>query len=317
MPMSVIDYLDADVAYFIGLIIGRGEMTRSQDSFRIRLTFRFILPELEGLDQFSGFVESVAGQSLRRLQNLLGPFIYFDIEPNQSVNLLITLPNEHLIVRNLRYILTGGDLTGWPLHYQEYRVPRLIKLASADLQREFMRGFADISGNIRRSNRDQLGYHRVFLDVLSGNWFLPIDICNLLQDDLNVPVANILWGHPNLRDPQAKQQTGVIREHQVRIYAEDFLKIGFYIGHKQKALEKLSDENTMIGRRSPHKCDGYSKRIQRKAPHPLENDPSLPEAIRGQHFDNYYQICRALGCPKALEAPLPIPMDFEEAVDEE
>jgi hypothetical protein len=284
-------------------------MAESEDTFRLRLPFRFDRPDIEGYNQFSGFLASVASRTLSRLQKLLGPHICLDVEPDQAIYLLINLPKEHLIVRNLRFILTGSVSDKWPLHYADYRVPLVIlEQASSVLQQEFVIGFADIAGNIRPSNRDQSNYHRVFLDVLNENWYLPVDMCRLLQDKLGIPVSHILWGHPNLRDPQAKQQKGVFREHQIRIYAEDFLKAGFYISHKQEILIKLANENRRLGKRESAPCPGYTTRRSRpKKPHLLECAPGLPDAIRGKHFDVYWQICKALNCSKAQQGP-PAPL---------
>lgn len=295
------DYLDADVSYLIGLIVGRGSIKEGEDSCRLVLPFHFEKPELEGYDQFSSFLASVAGQTLERLQKLLGSYVYINVVEEKTINLVINLPKDHLIVRNLRFILTNQNSEIWPLHYEDYRIPEIIKEANDQIKREFIIGFADISGNIRRSNRDQAGRHRVYLDVLNENWHLPVEICNFLQDELKIPVSNIAWGHPNLRDPKAKSKKGIFREHQIRIYAEDFLEIGFYISHKQEVLKKLADENRRnYPNRTSKFCSGCQKRkSSKKKKHPLENSENLPKEIRGEHFDYYWELCRAFNCPKA------------------
>lgn len=304
--MKVVDYLDHDVAYLLGLIVGRGEMAIREENFYLVLPFRFVSPDLAGLDQFSGFVAGVAGQVMVRLQRLLGLHVGFDIsDSQQEVRLTIRLPRDHLVVRNILLILAGNPHAS-PPHYSDLEVPRLIQEADADLKKEFLRGFADISGNIRPSNRDRTGFHRVYLDVLNSNWKLPVQICALLQDSLEIPVANILWGHPNLRDPQASDKHGGLREHQIRIYAHRFLPLGFYIDHKQQALKRLAEENhrLMEERRSrdpARRCPGYSARRSTKDPHPMEKSDRLPEPVR-RHFDAYWEICAAMGCPYAQRA---------------
>lgn len=204
-------------------------------------------------------------------------------------------------MRNLKLILEGRQ------SYREFTVPKCISDSPDDeIVYEFLRGFADAAGNIRRSNRDRNGFHRVYLDVLNQNWTLPVQLCSLLQQRLNVPVHEILWGHPNLRDPQAtKSHQSPFREHQLRIYAHDFLKVGFYIHHKQAILKRLAKENTQRieqGRTDPSSpCQG-SRPFRSKNLHPLEKDNRLPERIRGQHFDAYWQICAAYECPLAQKA---------------
>ncbi len=290
------DYLDGDVAYLMGMVIGRGVITEKEGRWTVTVEFPFINPELEGYDQFAGFVTSILTRTLPRVKSLLGEAVDISVVPERKVQFTINLPSTHLVVRNFKQLL------GEHFDYSEFTVPTVIEDASEEIAREFVRGFADVAGNIRRANRDQSGFHRVFLDVLSSNWTLPVQMCNLLQVKLKVPVHHILWGHPNLRDPRAKEPTPARREHQIRIYAHDFLKIGFYIDHKQAVLETLAKENqTQEGEKRSSFCHGY-RRFRRKASHPAENDERLPEFLRGKHFDAYWQICAECGCALAAKA---------------
>jgi len=252
---------------------------------------------LEGFDRFTDFLSSIVTTVLPRLKALLGEWVDLSCTFDKRVAITVELPAQHLAVRNLRLIL------GERQSHREFTVPELIAQSNDEIIREFLRGFADVAGNIRRSNRDRNGFHRIYLDVLNANWTLPVQLCQLLQQRLKVPVHEILWGHPNLRDPQAIYLSqSPFREHQLRIYAHDFLQVGFYIHHKQEILKKLTDENKqrirqgMSNPSSP--CNGI-RRLRYKKSHPLENDKRLPEHLRGRHFDAYWQICAACGCPLA------------------
>lgn len=242
----------------------------------------------------------VSSRQSPRLKALLGERIDLSCIPNKRVAITVELPAQHLAVRNLRLIL------GERRSHREFTVPEAIAQSSDEIVREFPRGFADVAGNIRRSNYDRNGFHRVYLDVLNANWTLPVQLCQLLQQRLKVPVHEILWGHPNLRDPQAKHlKQSPFREHQLRIYAHDFLQVGFYIRHKQEVLEKLADENrqrTQQGMSDPSSpCKGI-RRFRSKESHSLESDERLPEYLRERHFDAYWQICAACGCPLAQKS---------------
>jgi hypothetical protein len=292
--------LDEDVAYFVGLLVGRGKITETQDRWIAVIDFPFVCPNLEGFDRFADFLSSIVTTVLPRLKALLGERIDLSCSPEKQVAITVELPERHLAVRNLRMILEGRQ------SHREFTVPEVIAQSDDEIIREFLRGFADVSGNIRRSNYDPNGFHRVYLDVLNANWTLPVQLCQLLQQRLKVPVHGILWGHPNLRDPQAKHlEQSPFREHQLRIYAHDFLQVGFYIRHKHEVLEKLADENRkriyqgMSDPSSP--CEGI-RRFRFKESHPLESDERLPEHLRGRHFDAYWQICAACGCPLARKA---------------
>lgn len=58
--------------------------------------------------------------------------------------------------------------------------------------REYLRGFADVAGNVRPANRYVDGKNRVRLDILNypTNWRLPVQLCHLLQERLEVPVQH-------------------------------------------------------------------------------------------------------------------------------
>jgi hypothetical protein len=314
------DYLDADVAYLIGMILGRGTLVDDGARFVITITFPFVNPELEGYDQFAGFVASIASTVLPRLKALLGDTVNLSISPQEDVTFTAEFPSRHIVIRNLKLILQDQ------LEYKRFIVPEVIQ-KSNDLEiiREFVRGFADVAGNIRRSNRDQARVHRVYLDVLNENWKLPVQLCDLLQHKLGVPVANILWGHPNLRDPRASQpRASPFREHQIRIYAHHFLQVGFYVGHKHTVLELLARENKQHRKDSVGSfCAGHRSEGREKIRHPLEKDQRLPRGVRGKHFDSYWEICAACGCQYAQRAireirrqkPLAITEDGEVKVD--
>ena len=91
------------------------------------------------------------------------------------------------------------------------------------------------------------------------------------------------------------------KEHQIKIYANEFLPIGFNIKHKQEALEKYSDE--LLKHLNPEKTHKYYwekniKKGKEKLKHPGENDPSLPKEIRGKHFNSWTELARVLGYDK-------------------
>ncbi len=291
-----VDYLDVDVAYLIGMITGRGVLVDDRTRFVITIKFPFVNPELEGHDQFASFVTSIVSTTLPRLKALLGDTVNISTSPQEDVTFTAEFPSTHIVVRNLKMILENY------LDYKEFMIPRVIRESNdTEIIREFIRGFADVAGNIRRSNRDQAGVHRVYLDVLNENWKLPVQLCDLLQHRLKVPVANILWGHPNMRDPSAnKPQVSPFREHQIRIYAHHFLQVGFYVEHKQAVLELLAEENKLKHKDSVGSfCPGYRRLEKPKRKHPLEKDQKLPRGVRNKHFDAYWQICAACGCQYA------------------
>ena len=88
--------------------------------------------------------------------------------------------------------------------------------------------------------------------------------------------------------------------HQIKIFANEFMPIGFNIKHKQDALEKYSEE--LLEYLDPVKTHKFywEKRIRKstRPNHPCENDPSLPREIRGMHFNSWTELAGFLGYGK-------------------
>ena len=168
------------------------------------------------------------------------------------------------------------------------------------------------NGHISRLNKKykprEYGYEEFYEDEIPHNWQMVIDICNLLKS-ADIPVQTIDWAHPNMRDGDLKKyNAGQVnfwkKEHQVKIWANEFNSIGFGIIHKQQALDMFSDEliaaYIKLGKdlkKKTHKYFWESKRKSNKIkpPHPGEDDDFIPVTIRGKHFNSWTEIARELG----------------------
>jgi hypothetical protein len=287
--MKMKDYLDPDVAYLLGMLVARGELSTSQGVFRIVVHFpKGNLTQTAKTLNLDPSKEIPLGmQKIReRLLELTGGDAR-TIETNKYWDLDIHLTRNTITWRNLTLLLEQKT------SYEHFTVPEMFlnKETALDIKKEFVRGYADVAGHIRKSNRDQAGRHRVYLDILNyqTNWQLPVKICLLLQVHLKIPVPVITWGHPNLNRQW--------REHQLKVYAEDFLPVGFYFDYKQRVLEELAKENAKRFASHVRGCPGERAIKGHKARHPEEkNAERLPKELVGKHFDAYWQICRELGC---------------------
>jgi hypothetical protein len=119
---------------------------------------------------------------------------------------------------------------------------------------------------------------------------------------LYIPVNTIDWGHPNTRNGNLKDYNRGAkqvwaREHQLKVYAEYFEKIGFRIIHKNEILKELAEENkNNFPKREPSLCKPPKKRIKQRNLHPEEMSEKLPLELRRKHCNAYWQICLELGC---------------------
>lgn len=293
MPFRVDDYIDGDVAYLAGLIVARGTISESHGVRQLTIEFPYSSLNAQGITTTFDQSTSIRLGLIdirERLLELLNTDISL-VRKDNSVDFVIRFMRNSMIWRNILLITNGAT------SYPYFKVPSVLfdPAIPRDWKREFVRGYADVAGNIRHANRYIDNRHRVRLDVLNyrTNWEVPVQLCTLLQEQIGVPVQNIMWGHPNLgRD---------FREHQLNVFARPFLEIGFSFEHKQKILEEFVEwdaQNTRDAGYEP--CPGVRRPGRSKAPDPDEhNQDKLDSRLLGNHYDAYWQICRALGCRRA------------------
>ena len=299
------EYLDADFAYFLGMVIARGTISESGGVRQITISFPYSNLHIQGLDQP---IDQETGIKLglntirERLIDLLNANDVQIVESEGNIDLIMRFIRNALPWRLLLAVTEGQN------SFRSFQIPSVFMSPDTpqDIKREFIKGFADVAGNIRPANRYVDGRNRVRLDVLnhSQNWQVPVHLCLLLQDGIDVPVQNITWGHPNMGR--------AFREHQINIFAIPFLEIGFSFQHKQTVLEQLAraDEG---GRANYEGCPGRRAVRKQKELDADEHDNRLPNELKGKHFDSYWQLCKALGCPREPHArQLPLPLESEE-----
>jgi len=314
-------------AYLLGMITGKGTIVRDNRETEIRIEIPHKNLIIEGME-----TELSVKASILDIKQILDPLIGSNIEVSSKKNittLSFRKDNRDFLIREINRHF--GNL----ISCKDFRIPKEIFTSSEDIKKEFLRGLADVTAHVRSSNNYMCKKgtpcfnHRVYIEI-PVNWFLVIDIANLLMH-LNIPVHNINWGHPNTRDPELKdynkgREDAWFREHQIKIFAEEFEKIGFKIIHKNRALEKLSDENRknwdiyVYGKISSAKTKQkkiewqeklgkieivhhryYWEIIEKTKPkpkHPMEDDYKIPDIIRGKHFNSWKEIAKELGYPQ-------------------
>jgi hypothetical protein len=287
------------MAYLLGLIVGRGTLREAGGLRQLIIEYPFKELKAEGLT-LSYDAKDKLLLSLDSTINRLGELL--DIAPKKipsekSCSIIIESARFGLFWRNLNKLLKGK------MSFREMEVPDEIFLETTEIKKEFLRGLVDVTGSIRLSDRYRDGRYRIYISILYENWILPIQICKLLQEKpLRIPVNTIDWGHPNTRNGQLtdykKGKLNVwAREHQLKVFAEYFLPIGFTINHKKEILKELADyNNKKFGHRKPKLCLPPKRIGDKKSRHPCETSDKLPQILKGRHFDTYWQICLALGC---------------------
>ncbi len=247
------------------------------------------------------------------------------VSADSGTTIKFSKQNEDFLIREINRHFSR--LSSW----KDFRVPPEIYNSPNDIKNVFMIGLADVTAHIRSSNSAfGLPYnHRVYIEI-PANWYMVVDIGNLLFD-LDIPIQNIDWGHPNMRDPEMiEYRKGKkefwSKEHQIKIFADEFEKIGFRIKHKAQALKDLAATNRDEWNKSIHEKISNAKKEERreklrykldniavlhhkyywettsrnnpKPPHLMEASDKIPLEIRGKHYDSWKEICVDLGYKK-------------------
>jgi len=287
--------MNNQMAYLVGMILGNGEVQRDKNDTTITIEIPHKnLRDDEGLE-VSIYVKS----SLADIRGVIEPLLGHSLPISQTktvTSISFRKPNEDYTMREILRFIGGG------VHHSTMTMDDELFNITTDEKKELLRGVADVTGYIRKSNIafGEDGHHRVYIEI-PGNWQFVIDIANMLKT-LDVPVQTIDFGHPNFRDSSLKKYNQGKpnywkKEHQIKIWANEFLPIGFNIVHKQRALEKYAEELLeYLDEKKTHKFYWEKPiRLKNKQIHPMENDASLPEKIRGKHFNSWTQLAKELG----------------------
>ncbi len=293
--------MNIEMAYLLGMICGNGEIQRTVTNTIVSIDMPHKKLQTEEVHDIKLYVKASIADIRNIVEPLVGSGLEF-IQNNSSTVLSFTKPNTDYLIREINRFIYNA------VSHNDIKIHTDIFSSTQDERKQFIKGFADVTGYIRRSNAYFENFeHRVYLEI-PHNWQMVIDICNLLKTT-DIPVQTIDWAHPNMRDGNVKKYNeGKVnfwkKEHQVKIWANEFLPIGFGIIHKQQALEMYSDEllagYRQQGKNAHEKTHRYywdSKRANNKVKpiHPSENDDFIPITIRGKHFNSWTEIARELG----------------------
>ena len=119
-------------------------------------------------------------------------------------------------------------------------------------------------------------------------------------------LGNAMW-LTNLDTERRHQELTLTQCYQVKVWAVEYQPIGFAVLHKQEALDYFAEKHRLYIEVEQHKkvhdvTHRYywemTSRKRKKPSHPGENDPFIPEEIRGNHYDSWKEIANDLGYNK-------------------
>ncbi|MCC8174985.1 MAG: hypothetical protein LUC85_03885 [Bacteroidales bacterium] len=289
--------MNNEMAYLLGMIVGNGEIKREKSQTTVSIEIPHKKLTTEHVEDVELYVRASITDIRGIIEPLVGALLRYDSNARCSI-IHFSMGNESYLIREINRII------GRVVSHESMRIPEEIFNAPIDQRKAFLKGFGDVTAYIRRSNAYMDHYsHRVYVEI-PKNWHLVVDYCNLLQS-INIPVQNIDWGHPNMRDPKLKklhkgQANFWKKEHQVKIWAVVYEQIGFVVLHKNRCLAIYAHEHrTHFTNNTWASLNRFywdmSSQNRPKLSHPAESDPFLPLEIRGKHYDSWKEIARDLG----------------------
>lgn len=292
--------MNNEMAYLLGMITGNGQIQRGATETTISIDIPHKKLETEFQKDVGIYVKASITDIREVLEPLLGTALSFT--QNNTISLLsFRKANEDYLMREIfRYV--GGATTS-----DNIRISPEVYKFTYDERKQFVKGFADVTGYIRRSNYafSEPNY-RVYFEI-PHNWGLVVDFSNLLKS-IDIPVQAIDWAHPNMRDGNLKKYNQGKpdfwkKEHQVKVWALEYQPVGFVVLHKQQALDYFAEEQkkpyVLSGRDPADRLHRYyweiTQRVREKPSHPGENDDFIPDEIRGKHYNSWTEIAEDLG----------------------
>ncbi|HEL9645779.1 TPA: hypothetical protein U0K67_002056 [Streptococcus suis] len=291
--------MNTEMAYLLGMICGNGTVEKNKNETKISIS----IPHKKlRTDEFHD-VKLYVKASLDDINKIIAPLLstHISIVQLQKVTLITFVkPNQDYTIREMMRLLGGSTSR------KNMRIPNDIFSATELERKYFLKGLCDVTAYIRRSNYYFEKYkHRVYIEI-PNNWYLVIDIANLLKT-LDIPIQNIDWAHPNMRDGFLRKYNSGNKdfwkkEHQIKIWANEFRQIGFGVRHKELALNSYTEE-LLDGLKKENKDSDYTHKFywegrstkKRKPIHPEEYSTVLPPEIRGKHYESWKDIARDLG----------------------
>ncbi len=286
--------MNTDKAYLLGLIIGGGVFGNAEDVFRIRLPY----------EKWGSYIENPqrAGQIADDILRKVGPM--FRVIYNLSISYETTPGGTWTI-------LCEGDTTGVKDDLSNYGIaPQgeirgtadisdlVLDLVDDNLKRRFIAGLADTIGSMAKSQRRFTDEHQILSFEIKGhNFKFVCNLCRLLYSVNCIP-DQINWNHPNVHCPSDPYYGSWSKGFKLRILLDQYARFGAF-AFRTKAETSTENRRLQQQTHTAERCEEREIHVTPSSIHPAENDPRLPDIIRGGHYIHFRHFCAVLGCEHA------------------
>lgn len=286
--------MDTDKAYLLGLIIGGGVFGTAEDVFRIRLPYKkwgsyTANPQRAG--QIARDILQKVGQMFRAIYNLS---VQYEATPGGTWTILCEGD-----VSSVRDDLTNYGIVCEGEIKENASISAIIpELIDNNLKRRFIAGLADTIGSMAQSQRRFSAEHQILSFEIKGyNFQFVCDLCKLLYS-INCIPDQVNWNHPNIHCANNPYYAQWNKGFKLRILLDQYSQFGAF-AFRTKA--ESSNENRQLQQQTHTDkiCEERDFRVTPSTIHPAENDPRLPDNIRGGHYIHFRHFCAVMGCEHA------------------
>ena len=286
--------MNTDKAYLLGLIIGGGVFGSAEDVFRIRLPYKkwgSYIDNPQRAGQIARDILQKVGQMFRAVYNLS---VQYETTPGGTWTILCEGDISEVREDLTRYGITcEGEIRG------NANINAIVpELVDDNLKRRFVAGLADTIGSMAKSQRRFSDEHQILSFEIKGyNFQFVCDLCRLLYS-INCIPDQVNWNHPNIHctnDPYYSQWS---KGFKLRILLDQYARFGAF-AFRTKA--ETSNENRQLQQQThtAETCEDRDFHVTPSTVHPAENDPRLPDNIRGGHYIHFRHFCAVMGCEHA------------------
>lgn len=137
--------MNNEMAYLLGMILGNGEIQQGTSSTIVTIDIPFKNLYTDDLKDVAIYVKA----SIVDLRAIIEPLMGHNLvitETKHSTKLSFSKPNEEYVTREILRLIGGGR------HHSTMRMnPELFDITT-DQKKALMKGIADVTGYIRKSN---------------------------------------------------------------------------------------------------------------------------------------------------------------------
>src|SRR3989338_4565883 len=137
--------LNPDIAYLLGMIVGKGQIVRGNKETEIIIAIPHKNLVIEG-ENTQQSVKSSLLDIVGRLKPLVGTNMNWDTSKPNVAHITFSKPNGDYLIRTINTYLQNK------ISWRDFRIPSEIFSDSNDTKKEFLRGLADVTAHIRKSN---------------------------------------------------------------------------------------------------------------------------------------------------------------------